>query len=178
MSSLIPQWQLTGLPISFHGRADRSISHGISSGSLFRMQKIHCWLIKIHKYDNGYFQTMVVRLHNFDGSMTMPSSAEYINYTIRLPGTGESAEATGYSRVITEEKTVNISGTDNPLPLSPEGAELLPTSYTALFSDRPDQPVQNVPAYSITGWCMNPLMMLRLLCFRNLLQSPSRVSGW
>ncbi len=103
-------------------------------------------LMKIHKYDNGYFQTMVARLHNFDGSMTMPSSAEYINYTIRLPGPGESAEATGYSRVITDEKTVNISGMDNPLPLSPEGAELLPTSYTALFSDRPDQPVQNVPA--------------------------------
>jgi dolichyl-diphosphooligosaccharide--protein glycosyltransferase len=32
----------------------------------------------IHKFDDGYFQTMVVRLHNFDGSMTLPGTVNYV----------------------------------------------------------------------------------------------------
>ena len=50
---------------------------------------------------------MVVKLHNFDGSMAEPTTAEYTRYVIRQPTSQESAEATGYSRVITSEKTVN-----------------------------------------------------------------------
>jgi dolichyl-phosphooligosaccharide-protein glycotransferase len=103
-------------------------------------------LKKIHKYDNGYFQTMVVKLHNFDGSMTEPATAEYTRYVIRLPTSQESAEAAGYSRVITDDKTVTVSGLDNTTPLIPEGAELLPTTYAALYSGQPDKPLQPVPA--------------------------------
>jgi len=103
-------------------------------------------LTKVHKYDDGYFQTMVVRLHNFDGSMTEPTTAEYTRYVIRLPTAQESAEATGYSRVITSEKTVTVPGMDTTTPLIPEGAELLPTTYAALYSGLPDKPLQKVPA--------------------------------
>jgi dolichyl-diphosphooligosaccharide--protein glycosyltransferase len=103
-------------------------------------------LQKTHKFDDGYFQTMVVRLHNFDGSMTEPTTAEYTTYRIRLPTAQESAEATGYSRVIADEKTVTVSGLDNTTPLVPEGAELLSTTYAALYSSLPDKPLQKVPA--------------------------------
>jgi dolichyl-diphosphooligosaccharide--protein glycosyltransferase len=103
-------------------------------------------LKKVHLFDDGYFQTMVVRLHNFDGSMTEPTTAEYTKYTIRQPTAQENAEASGYSRVITAQKNVTVSGLDNTTPLLPEGTELLPTSYAALYSDMPDRPVQTVPA--------------------------------
>jgi dolichyl-diphosphooligosaccharide--protein glycosyltransferase len=103
-------------------------------------------LKKVHKYDQGYFKTMVVRLHNFDGSMEEPTTAEYTKYMIRLPTAQESAEATGYSRVITSEKNVTVSGLDNTTPLIPESANLVPTSYAALYSGLPDQPLQKVPA--------------------------------
>jgi oligosaccharyl transferase (archaeosortase A-associated) len=103
-------------------------------------------LKKVHRYDDGYFQTLVVRLHNFDGSMTEPTTAEYTRYVIRLPTAQESAEATGYSRVITGERTVMVSGLDNTTPLIPEGPALLPTTYATLYSDMPDKPLQKVPA--------------------------------
>lgn len=103
-------------------------------------------LKKIHRYDNGYFQTLVVRLHIFDGSMAEPTTAEYTSYVIRQPTSQESAEATGYSRVITGGKTMNVSQLDSTTPVIPEGAELLPTTYAALYSSMPDKPLQNVPA--------------------------------
>ena len=104
------------------------------------------YLKKIHKFDDGYFQTMVVKLHNFDGSMTEPSTAEYTKYVIRQPTAQESAESTDYSRIITEEKTVPVSGLDTTTPIITEGPELLPTTYAALFSDLPYKPLQKVPA--------------------------------
>jgi dolichyl-diphosphooligosaccharide--protein glycosyltransferase len=103
-------------------------------------------LKKIHKYDNDYFQTMVVKLHNFDGSMAEPATAEYTKYVIRQPTAQEAAEATGYSRVITDEKTVTVSELDATTPIVPEGSELLPTTYAALYSILPDRPLQTVPA--------------------------------
>jgi len=108
--------------------------------------KDNAYLKKIHLYDNGYFQTLVVRLHNFDGSMAEPTTAEYTKYVIRQPTSQESAEATGYSRVITDETTVNVSQLDNTTPVIPEGAELLPKPYAALYSSLPDKPLQQVPA--------------------------------
>ena len=113
---------------------------------LVPVTKDSSYLKKIHLYDNGYFQTMVVRLHNFDGSMAEPTTAEYTRYVIRQPTSQESAEVTGYSRVITSEKTVNISQLDNTTPVIPEGAELLPTTYAAFYSSLPDRPLQKVPA--------------------------------
>jgi oligosaccharyl transferase (archaeosortase A-associated) len=103
-------------------------------------------LKKVHRYDNDYFQTMVVRLHNFDGSMVAPTTAEYTTYVIRLPTSQESAEATGYSRVITGGKTMTVSALDNTTPIIPEGPELLPTTYAALYSGLPTRPLQEVPA--------------------------------
>lgn len=103
-------------------------------------------LKKIHKYDNGYFQTMVVKLHTFDGSMTEPSTAEYTQYVIRQPTAEESAEATGYSRVITEEKSVAVSGLDSTTPIIREGPALLPAPYAGLFASLPYRPLQTVPA--------------------------------
>ncbi|RPI39762.1 MAG: oligosaccharyl transferase, archaeosortase A system-associated [Methanoregulaceae archaeon] len=103
-------------------------------------------LTKVHKYDDGYFRTMVVRLHNLDGSMTEPTTAEYMRYVIRLPTARESAEATGYSRVITDKNTVTVSSLDNRSPIIPEGKELLPSTYAALYTGQPDRPLQKVPA--------------------------------
>lgn len=103
-------------------------------------------LIKVHKYDDGYFRTMVVRLHNLDGSMTEPTTAEYMRYIIRLPTARESAEATGYSRVITDQKIVTVSSLDNMSPIVPEGKELLPSTYSALYTGQPDRPLQKLPA--------------------------------
>jgi dolichyl-phosphooligosaccharide-protein glycotransferase len=48
--------------------------------------------------------------------------------------------------VITSEKTMNVSQLDNTTPVIPEGAELLPTAYAALYSGLPDKPLQQVPA--------------------------------
>ena len=59
-------------------------------------------LEKIHLFDDAYFQTMVVRLHNFDGSSADPVLAEYVKYTIRKPTALETADAPGFSRVITQ----------------------------------------------------------------------------
>jgi oligosaccharyl transferase (archaeosortase A-associated) len=109
-------------------------------------EKDRLHLKKIHMYDDDYFQTMVARLHNFDGSMTEPTTAEYTSYVIRLPTAQESAEATGFSRVITGEKTIPVSGLDNTTPIIQEGAELLPTMYANFYSVLPDMPVQKVPA--------------------------------
>jgi dolichyl-diphosphooligosaccharide--protein glycosyltransferase len=103
-------------------------------------------LKKIHLFDDDYFQTLVVRLHNFDGSMIEPTTAKYTRYVIRKPTAQETAEATGFSRVITDEKLVTVSGLDNTTPIIPEGPELLPTTYAALYSSQPDKPLQKVPA--------------------------------
>ena len=63
-------------------------------------------LLKIHRYDDAYFKTMVVRLHNFDGSLQIPKSGTYVQYVIRpVPAAGETAgDVNGYARVITSEQ--------------------------------------------------------------------------
>nr|WP_320161263.1 oligosaccharyl transferase, archaeosortase A system-associated [uncultured Methanoregula sp.] len=104
-------------------------------------------LVKVHRYDDAYFQTQVVRLHNFDGSMTEPTTAEYIQYVIRKPNPGENAgDVTGYARVITNESVVDISHGYAGISLTKEGSELDKTHYANIFSDSPDKPVQKVPA--------------------------------
>jgi len=100
----------------------------------------------IHKFDGDYFQTMVVRLHNFDGSMTFPGTADYIQYEIRQTTQSETSDVPGYARVITNERSINASKIDTTTPLVKEGPELLPTQYANIFSDLPNIPVQKVPA--------------------------------
>ncbi len=104
-------------------------------------------LKKIHLFDNGYFQTMVVRLHAFDGSLTLPDSATYVQYTIRKPTAQETADASGFSRVISNRQIVNVTGSNaTDAPIIEEGPELLPTTYANRYSDMPDQPPGAVPA--------------------------------
>ncbi len=99
-----------------------------------------------HKFDEAYFQTMVVRLHNFDGSMTYPGTVDYVRYEIRQPTARETSEISGYARVITNERSINASEIDSSMPIMKEGPELLPTVYANIFSDLPDRTVQQVPA--------------------------------
>ena len=99
-----------------------------------------------HKFDEAYFQTMVVRLHNYDGSMIVPGTVNYVRYQIRQPASGETSEISGFSRVIIQDRFINTSDPDTTTPIMKEGPELLPTEYANIFSDLPDRPVQQVPA--------------------------------
>ncbi|MFA5268155.1 MAG: oligosaccharyl transferase, archaeosortase A system-associated [Methanoregula sp.] len=104
-------------------------------------------LEKTHLFDDGYYQTLVVRLYTFDGSLTMPDSAKYVQYTIRKPTALETADATGFSRVISNRQTIDVTrfnATDTPI--MEEGPELLPTMYANFYSDMPDEPIKTVPA--------------------------------
>lgn len=105
-------------------------------------------LDKVHRYNDGYFQTMAARLYNFDGSLTAPSDAEYIQYEIRLvPAAGESAgDVNGYARVISGDTTVDISNGTAGLALQPEGGALSATQYASLYSNLPNEPVATVSA--------------------------------
>ena len=105
-------------------------------------------LTKIHLYDNDYFQTEVVRLHLFDGSMTQPESAAYLQYVVRkVPASGEtSGDVNGYARVITGEKTLDISRGINDTTIISESGGLAPQRYANIFSRLPNQSVQEIPA--------------------------------
>ncbi|MDD1702396.1 MAG: oligosaccharyl transferase, archaeosortase A system-associated [Methanoregula sp.] len=105
-------------------------------------------LEKVHRYNDGYFQTMAARLYNFDGSLTAPTDAEYVQYKIRqVPAAGESSgDVNGYARVISGDETIDISkGTAN-LTLLPEGAVLSVSPYAGIYSSLPYEPVATVPA--------------------------------
>jgi len=105
-------------------------------------------LEKIHMYNNCYFQTMAARLYNFDGSLTVPGNADYLQYTIRqVPAPGESAgDVNGYARVISSDNVVDISrGTAN-ITLITEGGTLSASSYADTYSRHSNEPVATVPA--------------------------------
>ncbi|MDO8872339.1 MAG: oligosaccharyl transferase, archaeosortase A system-associated [Methanoregula sp.] len=106
------------------------------------------YLLKVHRYVNGYFQTMVVRLHVYDGSMTDPGSVQYTKYVIRqVPAAGETAgDVNGYARVITQERPIKGSHITSDTPIIREGSNLLPQGYADLFSDKPYEPIEIVPA--------------------------------
>jgi oligosaccharyl transferase (archaeosortase A-associated) len=105
-------------------------------------------LLKVHRYTEGYFRTMVVRLYSFDGSMTNPGSVHYMEYRIRqVPAPGETAgNVKGYARVITRERILNGSAITPDTPIIREGSDLVPQGYADLFSDKPYEPVEKVPA--------------------------------
>jgi len=105
-------------------------------------------LKKIHLYDNAYFQTMVARLHNFDGSMQIPKNTTYVQYIIRqVPAPGETAEdVKGYARVITSEKEQDISLLNNDSRIVREGADLSSGRYADIFSNLPNRTVQDISA--------------------------------
>jgi len=105
-------------------------------------------LLKVHRYVNGYFQTMVARLHTFDGSMTGPGTVQYTKYGIRqVPAAGETAgDVNGYARVITQERLINGSPITSDTPIIRESSDLQPQGYADIFSDKPYEPVGTVPA--------------------------------
>jgi len=105
-------------------------------------------LQKMHLYDDAYFQTMVARLHNFDGSMTRPTTAEYVQYVIRyVPAPGEtSGDVDGYARVIASEQERDISRITNDTVLVREGKDITTGRFTDLFSDLPNRTLQEIPA--------------------------------
>ncbi len=105
-------------------------------------------LLKVHRYVNGYFQTMVVRFQIYDGSMTDPGSVQYTKYVIRqVPAAGETAgDVNGYARVIIQERPTNSSQRTNDTPIIREGSNLQPQAYADLFSDKPYEPIERVPA--------------------------------
>jgi dolichyl-diphosphooligosaccharide--protein glycosyltransferase len=105
-------------------------------------------LKKIHLYDNDYFQTLVVRLHLFDGSMTLPHKTDYLQYIVRkVPGPGEtSGDVNGYARVITSEKTLDVSPGLNGTTIISEEGGLGPQRYANIFSRLPNESVQEIAA--------------------------------
>ncbi|MFA4848783.1 MAG: oligosaccharyl transferase, archaeosortase A system-associated [Methanoregula sp.] len=105
-------------------------------------------LLKVHRYVNGYFQTMVVRLQIYDGSMTDPGSVQYTQYVIRqVPAAGESAgDVNGYARVITQERPINGSHIPSDTSIIREGSNLQSQGYADLYSDKPYEPIERVPA--------------------------------
>jgi len=105
-------------------------------------------LQKVHLFDDGYFQTMVARLHNFDGSMTVPKTVEYVQYTIRLvPAPGETAgDVNGYARVITSEQERDIAKMQNGTPIVREDTSITIGRYANIFSNLPNRTVQEIPA--------------------------------
>ncbi len=102
----------------------------------------------VHRFNNGYFQTTISRLYNFDGSMTTPTNVEYVQYQIRqVPAPGESAgDVNGYARVISGDVPVDISNGTGNLTLVPEGQSLSASNYAGLYSSLPNAPVATVPA--------------------------------
>ncbi|MDD1700428.1 MAG: oligosaccharyl transferase, archaeosortase A system-associated [Methanoregula sp.] len=105
-------------------------------------------LQKVHLYDAPYFQTMVARLHNFDGSMQTPKTSNYVQYIIRqVPSAGEiSGDVKGYARVITNEQELDTSRIYNDTQIVKESKDLIPGRYANLFSHLPNQPVLSIPA--------------------------------
>ncbi|HUK38608.1 MAG TPA: oligosaccharyl transferase, archaeosortase A system-associated [Methanomicrobiales archaeon] len=96
-------------------------------------------------YDNAYFQSMVVRLENFDGTLALPTTAQYVEYTTRrVPGPGETAPGEGIGDVITriEDRDAAVAARD----AASANANPLFTGEAVALSDRPDRPLSKLPA--------------------------------
>jgi dolichyl-diphosphooligosaccharide--protein glycosyltransferase len=105
-------------------------------------------LQKVHRYDDAYFKTMVVRLHSFDGSMQIPKTETYVQYVIRqVPAAGETANGVnGYARVITSEQDREISIAQNDAQIIREGINISPGKYANMFSGLPNQSMLEIAA--------------------------------
>jgi dolichyl-diphosphooligosaccharide--protein glycosyltransferase len=103
-------------------------------------------LKKTHLLGDSYYQSMIVRLQVFDGSMVTPDTAQFVKYTVRsVPDTGDTAGVGGMARVVTGTQTVK--GSQEIVTVSRESSPLTPgVSYSDIFSSVPYQPVRKVPA--------------------------------
>jgi dolichyl-diphosphooligosaccharide--protein glycosyltransferase len=88
-------------------------------------------------YDIPYFQTMVSKLHNFDGSMTEPTTAYYVEYT--EPGTSGRPYP-----VITRAENMDIAtakaNVDRYNSIAPVG------QHAAILNDAVWRPLSSIPA--------------------------------
>jgi dolichyl-diphosphooligosaccharide--protein glycosyltransferase len=80
--------------------------------------------------------------------MTLPETVDYVQYNVRLvPAPGETAgEVNGYARVISNERSLDLSSGLTGQQIIKESAGLAPRNYANHFSDIPNEPVQKVSA--------------------------------
>jgi oligosaccharyl transferase (archaeosortase A-associated) len=99
------------------------------------------------RYDNAYFQSMVVRLHTFDGSMTVPGTVDYIQYAVTsIPGAGDAAGTSGLAPVIVKSEPMDASAADEAVREFNQKA--VPNHYAIVLSEMPNNPIRKVPALS------------------------------
>jgi dolichyl-diphosphooligosaccharide--protein glycosyltransferase len=104
-------------------------------------------LLTTTQYDNSYYQTLVVRLQNFDGSMIVPETVDYVQFTVRrVPSAGETAEFSGLAPVVVRAEQMNASDAHEAARSFNQKA--VPNNYAIVVSEMPDKPVQKVPALS------------------------------
>lgn len=96
-------------------------------------------------YDDAYYQTMIVRLHQFDGSLTLPSEVSLLDYQVRsMPAPGVTSEYTGNAPVITNKSIITGEEAERVRGSSGEGID--GRNGIIILSDRADRPVQQVDA--------------------------------
>jgi len=102
-------------------------------------------LLQENQYDDAYFQSMAVRLHMFDGSLTDPENVTYIEYTVReVPASGETADISGFAPVITRMAAMNATDAESAVQEFNRNAAA--NRRAIALSDMPDKPVLPVPA--------------------------------
>ncbi len=90
-------------------------------------------------YDIPYYQTMVSKLHNFDGSMTEPTTAYYVEYT--EPGTSGRPYA-----VITRAENMDIAKAKANVDLF--NSKVPVGQHAAILNDAMFRPLSSIPALS------------------------------
>ncbi|HVP93939.1 MAG TPA: oligosaccharyl transferase, archaeosortase A system-associated, partial [Methanoregulaceae archaeon] len=88
-------------------------------------------------YEAPYFQTMISKLHNFDGSMTDPTTAFYVEYS-------DPSITTVPYPVVTGAKNVNVS--DGLVMVSQYNAQAAAGKHAELLNMAPFLPLSQVPA--------------------------------
>jgi dolichyl-phosphooligosaccharide-protein glycotransferase len=97
------------------------------------------------RYDNAYFQSMLVRLHTFDGSMTVPGTVDYIQYKVsQVPGAGDAAGTSGLAPVIVTSEPMDAAAADAAVREFNRNA--VPNNYAIVLSEMPNHPIRKVPA--------------------------------
>ncbi|MDD1666824.1 MAG: oligosaccharyl transferase, archaeosortase A system-associated, partial [Methanomicrobiales archaeon] len=98
-------------------------------------------------YTDDYFLSTMARLHFFDGSLTLPTTVRYLEYTVRqVPGPGETAPMSTVGPVVTRIENREAAKAEQ------DAAQVNANSrngiHAAVVSDAPDRPTIEVPALS------------------------------
>jgi dolichyl-diphosphooligosaccharide--protein glycosyltransferase len=98
-------------------------------------------------YTDGYYRSMIVRLHFFDGSMALPTMVKYIEYVNRkVPGEGETAPMETVGPVITRIQDLDAGVAAEKAALV--NADPLKGYHAAVLSEMPDLPTTETTALS------------------------------